>query len=76
MSSHVAVVGNADPDNGLNVNEMNADNGNDNVHAVRLIVSGRKILFKGCFAWRILSILQAFCLFPASIPEVLNNFYH
>ncbi|MEK7497565.1 MAG: hypothetical protein AAB656_01460 [Patescibacteria group bacterium] len=65
VGSNVAIVGNANSDNGLNVNDWNRDNGNDNVRVVRLIVSSS-------FLW-ILSILQAFCLFLGGCSGVLNN---
>lgn len=41
--SSVAVVGNFNPENGLNVNNWNHDNGNHNVWAAPLIVSGNEI---------------------------------
>ncbi len=41
--SNVANVGNANPDNGLNVNNWNRDNGHDNVFAAPLVVSGRSL---------------------------------
>ena len=47
MGSNAAIVGNANPDNGLNVNDFKPDNGNDNVHAVRLIVSFRRSFLSG-----------------------------
>jgi len=70
-----ANVGRNDHDNQLNVNEWNAENGNDNIGAVPAVVSRRKILFSADFAWRILSIRQAFCLFPEVLFEALNIFY-
>ncbi|OGH35877.1 MAG: hypothetical protein A3B38_03095 [Candidatus Levybacteria bacterium RIFCSPLOWO2_01_FULL_36_13] len=73
VESNVANVGNFNPDNGLNVNNWNRDNGNDNVWASPLIVSGNKFMAR--LAWRLLSILQAFCQFPVIFPEVLSNYY-
>ena len=42
--SNVANVGNANPDNGLNVNDWNRDNGNHNIGAVRLVVSSKGLI--------------------------------
>ena len=69
--SNVANVGNANPDNGLNVNDWNRDNGNDNVGGPLLVVSS----FKGYFAWWTLTIHQAFYLFLAILLAALNIFY-
>ncbi|EKD90735.1 MAG: hypothetical protein ACD_30C00092G0003 [uncultured bacterium] len=73
VGSNAANVGNANPDNGLNVNDWNRGNGNDNIRVVRLIVSGKK--FRVSFAWWTLSSRQASYLFPVSKLEVLDIFY-
>lgn len=65
-----ANVGRNHPDNRFNVNDWNADNGNDNVGAVPAVVSSKIKV-----AWRILSILQAFYLFLEGLTRVLDNFY-
>ena len=76
-SSNVANVGNANPDNGLNVNDWNRDNGHDDVGSPRLVVSSfiRRFCFKRYFAWWTLTIHQAFCLFLEVLPVILNIFY-
>ena len=74
VGSNVANVGNADPDNGLNVNDWNRDNGNRNVGAVRLVVSRKKESNLVSSAWWHESSHQASCLFLAKLLEVLSNF--
>jgi len=71
--SNVANVGNFD-DNGPNVNDWNVDDINPNLGAARWIVSRRKILFWADLTWRILSIRQAFCLFPEVLFVILSIF--
>lgn len=75
VGSNVANVGNFNADNGLNVNDWNRDKGNDNVWAVRLVVSRRKIPFKWYFAWWSGSSHQASCLFLVGLIVILNIFY-
>lgn len=72
VGSNVADVGYFNADNGLNVNDWNADNGNDNLWVVRLVVSS---ITTAGFAWWSGSIHQASCLFLAVLLEALNIFY-
>ena len=74
VGSNVANVGNAAPDNGLNVNDWNRDNGNRNVGAVRLVVSRKKGSNLVSFAWWHESSHQASCLFLAALIEALGSF--
>lgn len=69
--SNVAVVGRNDPDNKLNVNDWNRDNGYDNVGAVPAVVS----IIERYFAWRTLSTRQASCLFLGEYFEAPNSVY-
>jgi hypothetical protein len=68
VESNVANVGNFNDNNGLNVNDWNADNGNSNVWVSRLVLSSS-------LAWWILSNHQAFCLFLVKLAEALSIFY-
>ena len=74
VEGNVANVGNFNSDNGLNVNNWNPANRNDNLFAAPLIAFGEKKIIWN-FAWRILSIPQASCLFPEDFLEELDNFY-
>ena len=71
---NAANAGRNDPSKQFNVNDWNADNGNDNVFAVPVVVS-RRIKFRVCFAWWSGSNHQASCLFPARLVVVLGSFY-
>ena len=70
---NAAYAGRYDPSKHFNVNDWNADNGNDNVGAVPAVVSRIKVKFE--FAWWILSILQASCLFLEVVFANQGNFY-
>jgi len=70
---NAANAGRNDPSKQFNVNEWNADNGNDNVGAVPAVVSSVKEAYPALsFAWWIVSILQAFCLFLVVPIQALN----
>ena len=75
VSGNVAYVGRNAPANKLNVNDWNRGNGNDNVFAVPVTVSSKKIYLKVSSAWWPLSTRQASCLFPVTFPEVQGSFY-
>lgn len=67
-------MGNWNEHNGLNVNDWNADHGNDNLRAVRLVVSGINFGID-LIAWWSGSTLQASCLFPAALIVALSIFF-
>lgn len=70
---NAANVGRNDPTNPLNVNEWNRDNGNPNTGGLSAVVSSTEV--RVGFAWWILSIHQASCLFLEVLLQVLNIFY-
>ena len=72
--SNVANVGDAFPDYGLDVYDWYRDYGYRNIGAVRLVVSETlEVNLIKRFAWWILSIRQAFCLFLEVLIQVQNN---
>ena len=75
VESNVANVGNFNADNGPNVNDWNRDNGNSNVFAVPLVVSGKCDSNLASFAWRNESIRQASCQLPVKKLGAQCNFY-
>ena len=75
VSGNVANVGRNDPTNRLNVNDWDRANSNDNVFAVPVIVSRKRKDFRVSFAWWLLSIRQASCLFHAASLGAQDSFY-